>query len=138
MNRESTLAVLMDLLETSKEGRAICVKQLLRAERVSRPWGSTHFRLNRRRTPGGVLIERQCAWRIGFEVCRDQCLGAITAGRLPRMAARIASREVGASASPPTAEFIAHTAALDQIVGTIGDTLMACVIDCPVSAIEHE
>ena len=77
------------------------------------------------------------AWRSGFQMCGDQGLGHIPARGLACVTAGIGRREVRASATPSAAEPVPNAKALDQIIGTMSDSAMAGLIDCPGTAIQH-
>src|SRR5690242_1596808 len=88
------------------------------------------------RAPARRLMMK-VAWRSGFEVCGDQRLGHIPARGLACVTAGIGRREVRASATPSAAEPISNAKTLDQIIGTMSDSAMACLIDCPGATIQH-
>jgi hypothetical protein len=79
----------------------------------------------------------EVAWPSDFHVCCDQHLGSMPAGRLARMATGIRFSEISASATPSAAKRVPNGKAVDQIIGTLGDSAMAGLIDCAGAAIQQ-
>ena len=73
----------------------------------------------------------------GLEMRRDQHLGDMPARRLACVATGIRCSEVSAPATPSAAELIPNAEAVNQIVGALGGSPVACLIDGSGATIQH-